>query len=94
MHAHLLQPCGLPAINQKKETIMAHEVTLDIATKFVLHKDVKIYIKKDGKKLGTALVSKGNIEWVPSGNSVNKKRLSWAKFAELIQEHGKDVKIT
>lgn len=41
---------------------MAHEVTLDISTKFVLHKDVRIEVKKDGKKLGTALVSKGNIE--------------------------------
>ena len=48
---------------------MAHEVTLDISTKFVLHKDVKIDVKKDGRKLGTALVSKGNIEWVPAGTS-------------------------
>lgn len=72
---------------------MAHEVTLDISTKFVLHKDVQIEVKKDGKKLGTALVSKGNMEWVPSGNSVNKKRLSWEKFAALMEEHGKDVKV-
>lgn len=72
---------------------MAHEVTLDISTKFVLHKDVKIDVKKDGRKLGTALVSKGNIEWVPAGNSVNKKRLSWVKFAELMEGHGRDVRI-
>ncbi len=73
---------------------MAHEVTLDISTKFVLHKDVTIEVKKDGRKLGTALISKGNIEWVPAGNSVNKKRLSWAKFAELMVVEGKDVKIS
>ena len=72
---------------------MAHEVTLDISTKFLLHKDVEVEVKKDGKKLGTALISKGNIEWVPSGNSVNKKRLSWSKFAQLMEEHGKDAKI-
>lgn len=71
---------------------MAHEVTLDIATKFVLHKDVTIEVRKDGKKLGQVLVSKGNIEWVPSGHSVNKKRLSWEKFAELMETQGKDVK--
>lgn len=71
---------------------MAHEVTLDIATKFVLHKDVKIEVKKDGRKLGSVLVSKGNIEWLPVGNSVNKKRLSWGKFAELMDSEGKDVK--
>ncbi|NWF34953.1 hypothetical protein HH110_18140 [Stenotrophomonas sp. SAM-B] len=72
---------------------MAHEVTMDLSTKFVLHKDVELEIKKDGRKLGTALISKGNIEWVPAKNSVNKKRLSWAKFAELMESEGKDVKI-
>lgn len=72
---------------------MAHEVTMDISTKFVLHKDVTIDVKKDARKLGTALISKGNIEWVPAGNSVNNKRLSWAKFAELMVAEGKDVRI-
>lgn len=71
---------------------MAHEVTLDIATKFVLHKDVKIEVKTDGSKLGTLLVSKGNIEWLPAGNHVNKQRLSWAKFAALMEAEGKPVK--
>ena len=72
---------------------MAHEVTLDIATKFVLHKDVKIEVKTDAGKLGTLLISKGNVEWLPSGNSVNKKRLSWSKFAELMEAQGKAVKV-
>ena len=39
---------------------MAHEVVMDIATKFGLHKDVSVEVKKDGKKLGTVLISKGN----------------------------------
>ena len=72
---------------------MAHEVTMDISTKFVLHKDVEIEVKKDGRKLGTVLVSKGNIEWLPAGNSVNKKRLSWSKFAEIMAEQGRDVRV-
>lgn len=72
---------------------MAHEVTLDIATKFVLHKDVKIEVKTDEGKLGTLLVSKGNIEWLPAGNHVNKKRMTWKNFAKLIEEQGKDVKV-
>lgn len=72
---------------------MAHEVTLDIATKFVLHKDVKIEVKTDEGKIGTLLVSKGNIEWLPKGNYVNKKRLAWTKFAELMEAEGKAVKV-
>jgi len=72
---------------------MAHEVTLDIATKFVLHKDVKIDVKNTDGKLGTVLVSKGNIEWLSAGNHVNKKRLSWTQFAQLMETNGNDVKI-
>ena len=72
---------------------MAHQVTLDISTKFVLHKDVEIDVAKDGHKLGTLLVSKGNIEWRPAGNKRNKKRLSWVKFAELMVAEGQDVRM-
>jgi len=72
---------------------MAHEVSIELATKFVLHKDVKIEVRNDEGKLGTLLVSKGNIEWLPSGNSVNKKRLSWAKFSELMESEGKAVTV-
>jgi hypothetical protein len=42
--------------------------------------------------MGTLLISKGNIEWLPKGNSVNKKRLSWGRFALLIEEQGRSVK--
>jgi len=72
---------------------MAHEIVLNLATKVVLHKDIEVEVKKDGKGLGTLLISKGNLEWLPSGNSVNKKRLAWAKFAELIEEHGQGAKV-
>ncbi len=76
---------------------MAHEVSAKLYTKVVAHKDLEIEVKTiDGgkpSKLGTLLISKGNIEWLPKGNSVNKKRLSWIQFAALVEEHGKTVKV-
>ncbi len=63
-----------------------HEVTLQNANKVLLSKDVEIEVKTDGKKLGTLMISKGNIEWMPSNHSVNKRRLSWEKFAELMAD--------
>lgn len=76
---------------------MAHEVSAKLHTKVVAHKDLEIVVKTiDGgkpSKLGTLLISKGNIEWLPKGNSVNKKRLAWAQFAALVEEHGKTVKV-
>ena len=66
---------------------------MDISTKFVLHKDVEVKVKKDGRKLGTVLISKGNLEWVPSGNYAHKKRLSWTQFAKLMETNGRDIRI-
>lgn len=63
-----------------------HEVTIQNANKVLLSKDVEIEVKSDGKKLGKLLISKGNIEWMPANHSVNKRRLSWEKFAELMEE--------
>ena len=67
---------------------MAHKVIAKLHTKVVVHKDLEIEVKTihGGRpsKLGTLLISRGNIEWLPKGNSVNKKRLSWVRFAELV----------
>lgn len=76
---------------------MAHEVSAKLHTKVVAHKDPEIEVKTidDGKpsKLGTLLISQGNIEWLPKGNSVNKKRLTWVQFAALVEGKGKTVKV-
>jgi hypothetical protein len=72
---------------------MAHEVSLALDEKIVLHKDVEVEVRADGSKLGTLLISKGNIEWLPGGNSVNKQRLSWKKFAALMEDQGKPTKV-
>ncbi|MCX7421555.1 MAG: hypothetical protein NT013_18690 [Planctomycetia bacterium] len=72
---------------------MAHEVRVKVDTAVVAHKDLEILVRTDGGKLGTLLISKGNVEWLPKGNSVNKTRMSWERFAEFMEEHGRPVKI-
>jgi hypothetical protein len=73
--------------------IMTHEVRAKLDTKLIAHKDLEITVRTGDGMLGTLLISKGNIEWRPKGNSVNKRQLSWKKFAALIEEKGKEVKI-
>jgi hypothetical protein len=97
---HLLvvvAPTAHLSITRNRSRRMAHEVNAKLHTKVVAHKDLEIEVKTiDGgksSKLGTLLISKGNIEWLPKGNSVNKKRLSWVQFAALVEEHGKTVKV-
>jgi hypothetical protein len=71
---------------------MAHEVRVKINTAVVANKDLEVEVKTDGGKLGTLLISKGNVEWLPTGNYINKRRLSWAKFADFMEDYGKLVK--
>ncbi|GAB2587614.1 hypothetical protein GCM10027034_20020 [Ramlibacter solisilvae] len=71
---------------------MAHTVKLNLNTNVVNHKDVSIEVSGSNGKLGTLLVSKGNIEWLPSPKSVKKHRLSWAKFAQLMQDQGRPAR--
>lgn len=72
---------------------MTHEVRLKVDTALVAHKDFEVIIKSSQGKLGTLLISRGNIEWLPKGNHVNKKRMSWQKFADFMREHGASVKV-
>lgn len=71
---------------------MAHEVKLTLHSKLVASKDVEIAVRQSSGKLGTLLISKGNIEWQPAWKSVRRHRLTWTKFAELMKDEGKPVR--
>ena len=55
----------------------------------VIKTDVEFIIKQDGKLLGRLNVSKGNLEWIPSGNYVRKYKIRWASLDELMRKYGK-----
>ena len=46
-------------------------------------------MKQIGTTLDATLISKGNVEWVPSGNHNFEKPLLWSKFAALIANEGR-----
>jgi len=70
-----------------------HEVSFEIPQKMVLAKDVKFDIKSDGSKLGTLLISKGNVEWIPANHSATKRRLTWEDFADVMTAAGQSARI-
>lgn len=67
----------------------AHEILFDMPQKLVLSKDITFEVKSDGSKLGTLLISKGNVEWIAANHSVKKHRMTWEKFADLMENEGK-----
>lgn len=77
--------------HEKEGTAMAHEVGVKLHTKSIANKDLEIEVKtldQEGRssKLGTLLISKGKIEWLPKGNSVNKNSLTWVRFAQIMED--------
>ncbi len=71
---------------------MAHQLRLRLNTNLVAHKDLEIDVRQTSGKLGTLLISKGNIEWRPAWKSVKKHRFSRRKFAQLMENEGKQVR--
>jgi hypothetical protein len=70
-----------------------HDVTIEIPKKSIQAKDIQFTVKSDGGMLGTLLVSKGNIEWIPANHSVRKRRLTWERFAAMMQSEGRKARI-
>jgi hypothetical protein len=70
----------------------SHNISFSIPQKFVLSKDIELSVRSNGGKLGTLLISKGNIEWVPRKKGVRKHRLSWEAFARMMESTGKLVR--
>ena len=68
-----------------------HKVEMSQPKDQVVRADIKFSIKVNDEKLGELHISQGNIEWWPKGNKVNKRRLSWTKFAVLFEEHGRRI---
>ncbi len=64
-----------------------HELLLEMPPKAIFHKDAKVIVYSDGKKLGELRISKGSIEWKPA-NKQNGIHLSWERFDALMQEMG------
>jgi len=56
--------------------------------------DTLITVQGSQGKLGEIYLSKGTIEWWPSGSKVNGKKLTWPAFAKFFEKHGSDLKVT
>ena len=72
---------------------MSHQVDATFHKRSIEKKDLEVRIKSDAGKIGTLLISKGNIEWLPKGNSKNKRAMKWEEFAERMEEEGKVRKV-
>ncbi len=74
-----------PIDKRKGPPMPTHEALFEIPQKCVHAKDIEAEeVRSDEAKLGTLLISAGNIEWVPAKNSVRKFSLAWERFSEVM----------
>ncbi len=64
-----------------------HTIDFEIPVHNMGNVDITCNPRSDGRKLGTLELSKGGVNWRPRKKSVRIKRLTWERFAELM-EHG------
>jgi hypothetical protein len=58
----------------------------------VVNADVDIEVRgTDGELMGRLQISKGTVDWVPANKQL-RRRMSWRKFAQLMEEHGRPVR--
>jgi len=67
---------------------MAHEVKMTISAIQIGNVDIEFDVYSGGQKTGTLKISKGTLDWVPAGNSVNALKVTWEDFANLMKVHG------
>jgi hypothetical protein len=80
-----------PALTWDDFSMARHEVTLRLNQGITVENaDVTLRVWSNDENLGRLRVSKGSIDWQPvKGQMVH--RLSWEKFAEMMEQHGRKV---
>jgi len=65
-----------------------HDISLNVPHGItVVNKDIEVHVREDGEILGRIHISKGSIDWIPA-NAKQVRRLSWARFADLMEAQG------
>ena len=63
-----------------------HEIEASIPALSIVNTDVTVMVKSNEKKLGELLISKGSIDWLPSGHEWPPYRVSWERFDEFMRK--------
>src|SRR5262245_3498191 len=67
--------------------VAKHQIDLKVPQEiWIENTDLEVRVKSDGRLLGRLHISRGTIDWIPSG-SQSRYRLRWERFADLMAEY-------
>ena len=68
-----------------------HEVKISLPNDIEVQRaDVEFSVHRDGSKLGTLKISRGDVEWVPA-NHQHGNKVDWADFASFMENQNASV---
>ena len=68
-----------------------HHIEISLPTKPLKNVDTTISVWSDNEKLGEMRISRGSLDWLPSG-AQNPRRISWENLAYLLNDPNRTLR--
>lgn len=62
-----------------------HDVEITLPSKPLVNVDARIVVRRNRRKLGEILISKGSFDWKPAGKEKAKK-FGWKRLSDVLNE--------
>jgi hypothetical protein len=69
-----------------------HHIEISLPTKPLKNVDTTISVWSDNEKLGEMRISRGSLDWIPSG-AQNPRRNSWENLAYLLNDPNRTLRV-
>lgn len=70
-----------------------HKITMSLPAGVVINSDIEFVVMSGTTKLGELHLSKGSIDWRPKNSKKTEYRLTWERFAKLMEAHVSETKL-
>ncbi len=69
-----------------RTTVIVTQASTVELTKRSSSNSLQFEVRSGKQLLGTLIMGRGSVQWWPKGNSTNDYKMSWKKFANLLEE--------
>ena len=69
-----------------------HHIEISLPTKPLKNVDTTIAVWSDDEKLGEMRISRGSLDWIPSG-AQKPRRITWENLAYLLNNHNRALRV-
>jgi hypothetical protein len=71
---------------EQRTTVTVFQASSVELTKRASKNSLRVEVRRAQEFLGTLYMGRGSVQWWPGGNKTNDFRMSWTRFAKLLEE--------